>query len=154
MSLPGFNNSFGSGQPYRRRAAFRVSYDADGKVVLHSRDGQADIISPDDSLDKIELDIDDFLDGCGCNAKTNRAGAHCGEPGCARVVCEKHLRHCENCSKPLCLQHLYYFQAFSDQRIPLCPNHYREAVRRRWWQRIAKTALRPFVAFDHRNSPK
>lgn len=154
MSTPWFDDIFGGGQPHRRVLKVRIAYDAQGNVVVHPLAGQAHVISDENSLDTIEPDFDAFYDGCFCNAKTNRAGAQCGEPDCARVVCEKHLAHCTVCSKPVCLQHLHHLEIAPNQRVPVCPTHYREAVRRRLWRRVAKAALSPFVTFDDQNSPK
>ena len=154
MSNSLFNDLFGGGQPQRRVIKVRVATDAQGTLVLQPLEGQAHVISNENSLDTIELDIDAFLDGCLCSAKGKTAAAQCGEPGCRRVVCEKHLQHCACCSKPLCLQHLSYIVDEGGQRLVVCPVHYRELSRRRRWMRVAKTVLEPFVTFHKSDSSK
>jgi hypothetical protein len=149
-----FHDLFSGGQSQRRTFKFRVAWDDQGNMMLQPLEGQAHLISPDNSLDTIDLDPDAFFDGCNCNVKTNRAGAHCAEPGCSRVVCEKHLQYCAVCSKPLCLRCRYPIESAPGQQILLCHTHHREAVRRRFWRGLAKAALSPFVTFDQRDSTK
>jgi len=149
MSYPFFDEVFGGGQPQRRVLKGRVTTDAQGNLVFQPLKGEAHVISAEHSLDTIEPEFDAFYDGCLCNVKTNAAGGHCGEPGCPCVVCERHLTHCSVCSKPLCLQHLHHLEIAPNQRIPVCPTHYQESKRKRFWKTVARTALRPFVKFGN-----
>ena len=98
MSFPLFKDLFGGGKPYRRVLKGRVATDADGKLVFQPQEGQAHVISDEDSLDTIEPDFDAFLD-CGCTVKTARTRFHCCEPGCPHVSCENHVRYCQVCAK-------------------------------------------------------
>jgi hypothetical protein len=154
MSTFFFKELFGGGQPQRRVIKVRVATDAQGAIVFQPLEGQAHVISDENSLDTVELDFDVYLDGCLCNAKGKTATVKCGEPGCGRVVCEKHAQLCVSCSKPLCLQHLHWFVHESAQRVPVCPVHYCELTRRHRWFRIARTMLQPFVTFDGPDSAK
>src|SRR5262245_55011643 len=102
MSNP-FQDLFSGGEPQRRELKFRVATDAQGNVVLQPLSGQAHIISPENSLDTVNLDPDAFLD-CGCSAAAGQTRYHCCEPGCAHVVCERHVKYCQVCAKGLCSQ--------------------------------------------------
>lgn len=153
MSTPFSNNSFGTGQPHRRILKGRVFTDAQGNEVFQPVEGEAHIISDENSLDAIPLDFDAFLD-CGCSLKTSRTRYHCCEPGCPHVICEQHVKFCLVCSKGLCGQCHYYLETSPGQRIDLCQIHYREANRRRLWHRVAQIALSPFVTFDNRDPSK
>jgi hypothetical protein len=153
MSAPWFQDMFGGGEPQRRVLKARLARDAQGKLVIQPLEGQAHVISADDSLDTVNLEVDAFFD-CGCSIEGNRPGCHCCEPGCAHVVCTKHLARCQVCGKGLCPQCLHSLQAEPDGRIDLCQTHHRAAVRRRFWQRVARTALGPFVVFDDHQEPK
>lgn len=151
MSTPFFPNVPGGGQPHRRVLKGRVTSDADGNAVFQPLHGQAHIISDEDSLDTFEPEFDAFLD-CGCGVKENQPRYHCCERGCAHVVCERHVNYC-HCGKGLCPQCSYTFELTPGQPLALCLDHYHEARRRRMWQRVVKTALRPFVTFDDRETP-
>ena len=153
MSTPFSNNSFGSGQPHRRILEGRVYKDAQGNEHFQPVKGDADIISDEKSLDKIPLDFDAFLD-CRCSFKMNQPRFHCAEKDCPNVVCERHIQYCKTCSKPICPQCLYFFEIAPGQQVPMCEAHYREAKRRRMWQRVAKIAASPFVTFKNNDSPK
>ena len=147
-----FQDLFAGGDPQRRELKFRVTWDAQGHVVLQPLEGQVHIISPEDSLDTVSLEPDAFLD-CGCGVKPNQPRYHCCEPGCPHVVCEQHIKYCP-CTKGLCPQCQYYFEASPGQPITMCRTHYGEAARRRWWSRVARVALSPFIAFDKPTPPK
>jgi len=153
MSTPFSNNSFGSGQPHRRILKGRFYADAQGNEVFQPVEGEADIISKDKSLDKLLPHFDAFLD-CGCSLDLNAPRFRCCEPGCPAVVCQQHIKYCQPCSKPICPQHSYFFEIAPGQQVPMCETHYREANRRRLWQRVAKITLSPFVTFDNRDSSK
>lgn len=152
MSNP-FQDLFAGGDPQRRVLKFRVARDVQGHVVLQPLEGQAHLISPDNSLDTINLDPDAFLD-CGCSVRSNQPRYRCCEPGCAHVVCEQHVRYCQVCAKGLCGQCQNFLVMASGERIDLCPTHYAEARRRRWWRQLAQSALRPFVAVESKGTPK
>jgi len=154
MSNPFSKDLFGGGQPQRRVLKGRITTDAQGNLVFQPLKGEAHLISDENSLDTIEPEFDAFYDGCLCNVNTNPAGGHCGEPGCPCVVCVKHLAHCSICSKPLCLQHLHHLEIAPNQRVPVCPAHYREGRRRHLWQKVVRTALRPFVQFGDEGGSK
>jgi len=147
-----FQDLFAGGQPQRRDLKFRLTYDAQGRVVLQPLEGQVHIISPEDSLDTVHLAPDAFLD-CGCSVKPNQPRYHCCEPGCPHVVCEQHIKYC-HCGKGLCPQCQYSFEVSPGQPMPMCQTHYRDAVRRQRWARVARVALSPFIAFDKPTSPK
>ena len=153
MSTPFSNTSFGSGQPHRRILKGRFYIDAQGKEVFQPVEGEADIISDEKSLDKLLPQFDAFLD-CGCSLNLNAPRFRCYEPGCPAVVCLQHIKYCQTCSKPICPQHCYVFEIAPGQQVPMCETHYREAKRRRLWQRVAKIAASPFVTFDNRDSSK
>lgn len=150
MSNP-FQDLFSGGNPQRRELKFRVATDAQGNIELQPLAGQVHIISPENSLDTVNLDPDAFLD-CGCSAKANQTHHHCCEPGCPHVVCERHVRYCAVCTKGLCGQCQHALEVAPNQRIDLCPAHYREGLRRQRWRRVAKAVLSPFVTFNGRNS--
>ena len=150
MSIP-FQDLFSGGKPHRRVLKGRVITDAQGHLVFQPLEGQAHIISGEDSLDTIEPQFDAFLN-CGCSVKPNQPRFHCCEPGCTQVVCEQHVKYCHVCAKGLCAQCQNILTSAPGQRIDLCPVHYHEASRRQFWSRLAKAAVSPFIKFDDRNS--
>ena len=153
MIPPEFNDLGGGGQPHRRVRNVRVFYDAQGNVVVQPLTGEVHSISDPDCLDTAGLNFDAHLDGCFCDAKTNPLAVHCGFDNCPRVVCEKHVQYCRVCNVPLCLPHLHFNESTDHQRIPVCPKHYEELRRRRFWKKVTQTVLSPFVKFNPRDNP-
>ena len=153
MADPWNQNPSGGGQPHRRVLKGRVVTDAQGNRIFRPVSGEAHGISPEDSLDTIESEFDQFLD-CGCSAKPNQPRFHCCEPGCPHVVCDQHVRYCQVCMKGLCSQCQHFLMVTPSQRVDLCPTHYHEVRRKQFWQNLARTALRPFVDFNVEDKSK
>lgn len=149
MKLDWFQKLFAGGRPYRRDLKGVVGTDANGDPIFLRLDGRSTGSSPEDSIDSFDIEIQTYLD-CGCNARTNPIGGHCGEPGCGRVMCDKCWPRCRcsDCGRPCCLAHLYYLTLPTGERIGLCEKHYRAEVRQRFWKRVGRGALRPFIRFD------
>jgi len=153
MIPPGMNDQLGGGgQPHRRTRNVRIFYDDQGNMVVQPLTGQVHSISEPDCLDTTELDFDAFLNGCGCNIKANPPAQHCRFDNCDRVVCAKHANCCHVCNVPLCLPHLHFLELPDQSRLPVCPTHYDEARRKRFWNKVATTALSPFVKFNPRET--
>ena len=153
MSDPWFKDWLGGGQPQRRVLKGRVTSDAQGNLVFQPLNGQAHLISAEDSLDTIEPEFDAFLD-CGCGVMPNQLRYHCCEPTCPHVVCSQHIRYCHICAKGTCPQCSYPYEPGPGQTVSLCLIHYQEVRRRQWWHQVARTLIRPFVAFDDQDTPK
>jgi hypothetical protein len=142
-----FQRVFEGGRPQRRVLRARVIHDRDGNPLFQPLEGQVHLISSDDSLDTVNLDVDAFFD-CGCPVLGNQPGCQCCEPGCPHVVCRAHAQRCQVCLKGLCLQCDYPLEIAPGHLVHLCLSHHQELKRRRRWERLAKTLLRPFVEFD------
>lgn len=153
MNFDWFQKLVTGGRPFRRDVKGTVGTDADGNPVFHRLDGRSTGSSPEDSIDSIEVEVQTYLD-CGCNARINQIGGQCAEPGCQRVMCDKCWPRCRcwECGKPCCLGHMHYLELPTGNRLGLCEKHHREAVRRRFWKRVARGALRPFVRFGQPHS--
>jgi hypothetical protein len=143
-----FDELFGRGaKPFRRDATLRITFDAKGKPVVEPLTAVSSSLSPDGSLDRVEISLDRFYH-CGCSERLP-IGNKCAEPGCTHRSCLNCSGCCYCCCKPICLEHSLYFSDGEEaSRLRLCSSCHGRLVRRRAFHRFVRTVLSPFVAWE------
>lgn len=143
-----FDTLFGLGnKPVRREVRLRLTVDEDGQPAVETVDGDAVALSPDGSIDRIQIAPDNFYH-CGCSSR-QPLGGRCGERGCGRVSCAAHAGNCLRCQKPVCLEHSTWLRTSGDEgSTRLCGQCHEAISRRQRQQKAIRFLLKPFVDFD------
>lgn len=84
-----------------------------------------------------------YFRDCGCDGPV---GGRCFE--CGAISCQNHHGHCNQCGKPICMQHSVSIAIESQQPMRLCQHCHDEMVRRHRLRKIVRTLLLPFVRFE------
>ncbi len=88
--------------PVRRDLKLHVTVDEEGHPSIEALGGEAFVLSPENSIDRVEISRDRFYGGCGCTTNVE-VGGKCSEPGCNRIFCIRCATRCIVCLKSLCL---------------------------------------------------
>ena len=92
-----------AGTPVRRDVRLHSTRDQEGDPHVEALGGEAFYLSPEGSIDRLELTLDRFFGGCGCTTNV-QVGGMCSEPGCGRISCNRCFTRCSLCLKSLCLE--------------------------------------------------
>jgi hypothetical protein len=131
--------------PVRRVLNLRATPDAEsGKTTVITNDEQSISLSPEQSVDSINLAHDHFYK-CYCSA-AEKLGGRCYV--CHGTSCARCHGHCSVCHKPICPEHSVFIQAPSGQHARLCGACHQILRRKRQARTILRGLLSPFVAFD------
>lgn len=132
----------------RRRAQFHAFWDAEGKLVYQSLEGEATTLSPEGSIDTAavlgQLHCGHFAD--------EGVGGKCREPRCPNLSCKKCYTRCSQCFKGLCLEHLHQMEV-QNALLLLCDRCYDTLKRKRRLQSIVACLMGPFVEQKEKKSP-
>jgi hypothetical protein len=135
---------FGPGtRPVRRNVQLLVTLDPQGRPTIAPEAIEAFVLSPNGSIDHLCVKPDRFYH-CGCSTES-RVGGRCVELQCARISCAACFGRCEQCKKPLCLEHSYYFQA-EGRPVRLCFSCFDSVTRRarlQQWQALLEKVGAP-----------
>lgn len=137
-----FNLLFGNNQKsIRRRTVLKPTSDVDGQPIVEAIEGETISLSPDGSIDSIQVVPDRFFH-CGCTAE-KPMGGRCQEGGCNRVSCTQCFSRCKACGLPLCLEHRFMAIDDAGREVVLC-RRCKEAMQR---GRIMRGVLSPLIDF-------
>lgn len=106
----------GESRPVRRDVHVHVTGDEDGQPTTVPTGGEAFLLSPEGSIDRVRLTR---FYHCGCST-LKPAGGQCGEPSCHKISCRECHTACFGCQLPLCSEHVHYATDAAGQRRPLC----------------------------------
>jgi len=112
-----FDDLFGGGhRPVRRDVHVHVTGDDDGHPTAVPTGGEAFLLSPEGSIDRVRLT--QFYH-CGCST-LRPAGGQCGERSCRKISCQVCHSACFGCQLPLCPEHAHYVSDREGYRRPFC----------------------------------
>ena len=88
--------------PVRRGLKLHLTMNDEGNPSVEVLGGEAIVLSPENSIDRVEISRDRFYGGCGCTTNVE-VGGKCKEPGCNLTYCIRCATRCQVCLKSLCL---------------------------------------------------
>lgn len=144
-------NIFGAdGQVVQRDIEINIVPDAEGRAKIVPVKGDVIVMSSDGALNRVHGAFQNFHD-CGCFV-LGAPGVRCAIAGCGKISCPACAKRCTHCLMPICLEHTEMLTV-ADCGVDLCPRCHAEIRRRRFFGKVAKALLHPFVSTDPRNEP-
>ena len=89
-----------AGTPVRRDLKLHSTRDTEGNPSVEPIGGEAFLLSPEGSIDRVQVSQDLFYGGCGCTTQAP-VGGQCS--ACGRISCAGCFTRCSLCLKSLCL---------------------------------------------------
>ena len=130
-------------KPLRRKTIFEVTHDPyTGQERILKMTKEEDVLSDEGSVDSTSKRQKFFLD-CGCDSEI---GGRCYEYGA--INCKTCFGRCQNCQKPLCMQHSNLLEIKDHGAIRLCNKCHNAIVRKQNLKNICKFVISPFVQFE------
>ena len=130
-------------RPLRQKTILEVTHDPyTGHERILRIVKEEDVLSDEGSIDSTSMQQKIFLD-CGCDAEI---GGRCHE--CGAISCRACFGHCQNCQKPLCMQHSNFLETKVHGVIRLCNKCHDVIVRKHKLKRIFQFVVSPFVEFE------
>lgn len=91
---------------------------------------EEDVLSHQGSIDSSNLHRKFFRD-CGCDGPI---GGRCFE--CSAISCVACHGRCQNCQKPICMQHSNFLEKDDGEKERLCGTCYDAIIRRQGWAKV------------------
>jgi len=125
---------------YRRKKALEVTEDpiTGRQRILESKEHE-DIYSDQKSFDTLDV-RHRYIRDCGC---TGEIGGRCYE--CGAISCVSCHGRCQNCKKPICLEHSRFQRAEGKESIRLCHRCYDSVNRKKLLKRVFDFVLSLFT---------
>ena len=112
-----FDEVFGGGhRAVRRDVHVHVTTDEDGHPSTVPAGGEAFLLSPEGSIDRVR--VSQFWH-CG-HSTVAAAGGVCAEPSCGKISCQRCQYVCYGCQRPLCPEHANFVSDGGGRREPFC----------------------------------
>ena len=131
-------------KPLRRKKTCHVTTDpVTGQDRILGWTQEEDVLSDQGSVDSAGVHRKYFLD-CGCDAET---GGQCVE--CGAISCRDCHGRCQNCQKPICMQHSCFFEVEDRGQVRLCRTCHDKSTRKQTRAKIGRFFLSLLFVKEH-----
>ena len=129
-------------KPLIRKKIFEVAEDLlTGQNHILDETHEERTLSDEDSVDTVSIHKNIFL-SCGCNSR-NGIGGRCYD--CRGISCPSCHGQCDNCKKPICLEHSVFVQEGHQDKVRFCRKCFDALSRKKKLTKAVNLLLSPFI---------